>query len=126
MKKITFLLSFCLLSFISVKAQDTTKLATTDSLHAYEGKYKFAEGSPVTEVTVVLVEGKLMLKSKMGNAGLEKETGLDQFAIPSYQGTASFYRNEAKKISGIHIDVMGRTLEGEKVDEKVVSTEVLK
>jgi hypothetical protein len=126
MKKISLLLSLTLASCISLKAQDSTKTTNTDSLEVYTGKYKFAEGSPVTEVTVVLEEGKLMLKSKMGNAGLEKETGIDQFAIPSYQGTASFYRNEAKKISGIHIDVMGRTLEGEKVDEKVISTEVLK
>ena len=50
----------------------------------------------------------------MGNAELEKADGIDQFTIPSYQGTASFFRNESKKVSGVHIEVMGRVLDGDK------------
>jgi translation initiation factor 6 (eIF-6) len=118
MKKIAFLLCFKVVGCISLKAQDSTKVLVSDSLQVYVAKYKFGEGSPVAEVTVAIENGKLILKSKMGNAELEKVEGLDQFSIPSYQGTASFFRNEAKKVSGIHIDVMGRSMDGDKVEEK--------
>ena len=107
---------FFVVSILSAKAQDSTKVkAATDSLQVYVGKYKFGEGNPVSEVTVAIENGKLLLKSAMGNAELEKVEGIDQFSIPSYQGTASFFRNEAKQISGIHIEVMGRTLDGDLV-----------
>jgi hypothetical protein len=116
MKKIIMMATVVFMSVLSAKAQDSTSIkAALDSLKMYVGKYKFGEGSPVSQVTVVIENGKLILKSAMGNADLEKAEGVDQFSIPAYQGTTSFYRNEAKKISGIHIDVMGRSLEGELV-----------
>ena len=116
MKKIMTISIMLFLSTLSVKAQDSTSIVanTTDSIGIYLGKYKFGEGSPVTEMTVALENGKLVLKSKMGNAELEKADGIDQFTIPSYQGTASFFRNESKKVSGVHIEVMGRVLDGDK------------
>jgi hypothetical protein len=103
MKKVTLLLSLFIAVCFSLKAQD--------SLQQYVAKYKFPEGSAVTEVTVALENGALMVNSTMGNAALEK-TGTDQFAMPAYNGTVVFTRNEAKKITGIKIDVMNITLEG--------------
>ncbi len=103
MKKVTLLFSLFIAVCFSLKAQD--------SLQQYAAKYKFPEGSAVTEVTVALENGALMVNSAMGNAALEK-TGTDQFAIPAYNGTVLFIRNEAKKITGIKIDVMNISLEG--------------
>jgi hypothetical protein len=114
MKKIITISIALFISALSVKAQDSTFNKAVDSLNIYVGKYTFGEGSPVAEMTVAIENGKLVLKSKMGNAELEKGKGEDQFTIPSYQGSASFFRNEAKKVSGIHIDVMGRSLDGDK------------
>jgi hypothetical protein len=114
MKKIACILSLFLAVSISLQAQDSTKNKAKDSLEIYIGKYKFPEGSPVSEITIVVENGKLIVKSKMGDAELEKAEGIDQFSMPTYQGTASFFRNEAKKVSGIHLDVMGRSLDGDK------------
>lgn len=114
MKKIMTISIVLFLTTLSVKAQDSTVAKVADSISIYVGKYKFGEGSPVAEMTIAIENGKLVLKSKMGDAELEKVEGQDQFSIPSYQGTAAFFRNEAKKVSGIHIEVMGRVLDGDK------------
>lgn len=103
MKKFTLLLSIGIVYCISVKAQD--------SLQHYVAKYKFPQGSMVTEVDVVLDNGVLMVNSTMGNAAIERSTG-DEFTMPSYNGTVVFIRNEAKKITGIKINVMNISLEG--------------
>jgi hypothetical protein len=103
MKKFTLLFSLFIAVCFSLKAQD--------SLQQYVAKYKFPEGSAVTEVTVALENGALMVNSAMGNAALDK-TGADQFTMPAYNGTVVFTRNEAKKITGIKIDVMNISLEG--------------
>ena len=115
MKKLMSISIVLFLATLSLKAQDSTAIKALDSLSIYVGKYSFAEGSPVSELTVAIEEGVLILKSTLGNAALEKGEAIDQFIIPSYQGTAGFYRNEAKKISGIHINAMGRVLDGDKV-----------
>lgn len=103
MKKVTLLLSLFIAVCFSLKAQD--------SLQQYVAKYKFPEGSAVTEVTVALENGSLMVNSSLGNAALEK-TDTDKFTMPAYNGTVVFTRNEAKKITGIKIDVMNISLEG--------------
>jgi hypothetical protein len=109
MKKVTLLFSLLVLAFCGLKAQD--------SLQLYVGKYKFPEGSVVTEISVVLEDGKLSLNSAMGNAALEK-TGEDEFSITQYGGVATFTRNQLKKITGIHIEAMGAILDGTKEETK--------
>jgi hypothetical protein len=109
MKKVTLLLSLFILACCTLKAQD--------SLQLYVGKYKFPEGSVVAEISVILEDGKLSLNSAMGNAALEK-TGEDQFSITQYGGTATFTRNQLKKITGIHIEAMGAILDGNKEETK--------
>jgi hypothetical protein len=103
MKKVTLLLSIFIAICFSLKAQD--------SLQQYVAKYKFPDGSVVTEVTVALENDALMVNSAMGNAALEK-TDTDKFNMPAYNGTVVFTRNEAKKITGIKIEVMNISLEG--------------
>ena len=92
MKKF-FLLLMVLTSFFSVNAQ-------TDTLQQYTGKYKFPDGSPVTEITVSLDSTVLMANSAMVSSELRKTEG-DVFEIVAYGGTATFKRNAENKISGV-------------------------
>ena len=107
MKKMLLSL-FVLCSFISVNAQ-------TDSLQQYTGKYKFPDGSPVTEITVSLDNGMLMASSAMGTTELKLTTTVDVFEIAAYGGTATFRRKEGK-ISGVQITVGDINIEGEKTE----------
>ena len=107
MKKMLLSL-FVLCSFISVNAQ-------TDSLQQYTGKYKFPDGSPVTEITVSLDNGMLMASSAMGTTELKLTTTVDVFEIAAYGGTATFRRKEGK-ISGVQVTVGDINMEGEKTE----------
>jgi hypothetical protein len=109
MKKNILFLSLFISSCLYLKAQD--------SLQQYTARYKFAQGALITEVDVVLDNGILQVSSSMGNALLEKTTA-DQFTIPLYNGTVVFIRNEAKKITGIKIDVMNINLEGTREEKE--------
>jgi hypothetical protein len=109
MKKIFFLLTICFFSGIALYAQD--------SLKQYVGKYKFPEGSVVPEIEVAIENGALVFKSNMGTTSIEKNGG-DEFSIPAYSGTATFTRNEAKKITGLHIEAGGTVLDGSLVESK--------
>jgi hypothetical protein len=112
MKKVTLFLSAFIICSLYVRAQD--------SLQQYVAKYKFPQGSVVQEINVVMENGTLSLNSSMGTAAIEK-IAVDTFAISSYNGTAVFTRNEAKKISGIKIEVMGINLEGVKESKETIS-----
>jgi hypothetical protein len=105
MKKI-FLSIVLIASFVVVKAQDST-------LQEYTGKYKFPDGSIVTEIAVTLENGILNSNSSAGNSVLEK-LGTDSFSVVSFQGTAIFKRDDNKKIIGVVVDAMGYHLEGTK------------
>ncbi|MBL0144500.1 MAG: hypothetical protein IPP48_00710 [Chitinophagaceae bacterium] len=109
MKKITVLVALCIFSGVALYAQD--------SLKQYVAKYKFPEGSAVTEIEVVIENGGLVFQSSLGNTAVEK-TGTDEFSIPAYNGTAFFTRNEAKKITGLHIEAQGTVLDGTIVEPK--------
>ena len=84
---------------------------TDTTLSQFTGKYKFPEGSPVNEITVNYENGALSMVSSVGTSPLEKQ-GEDVFTITQFQGTATFKRNEAKKIIGVSINAMGYSLEG--------------
>jgi hypothetical protein len=109
MKKITLLVLFVTAFTFYLRAQD--------SLQTFVGKYKFPEGSMVTDVTIALENNVLMLNSERGNAQLDRIAS-DTFAITAFNGTVVFKRNEAKKVTGITIDVMGITLEGNKEEKE--------
>ena len=107
MKKL-FLSFFVLFGFIAVNAQ-------TDSLQQYTGKFKFPDGSPVTEITVALDNGLLMASSAMGTTELKATSTVDVFEIAAYGGTATFRRKEGK-ISGVQVTVGDINMEGEKTE----------
>ncbi|MEO5682276.1 MAG: hypothetical protein ABIQ88_06520 [Chitinophagaceae bacterium] len=103
--KMIFLLLACIIS-MAVNAQDSTYKELV-------GKYKFPSGSVVEEVLVTLENGAINMNSTAGISLLEKIKG-DTFNIISFNGIAVFTRNEAKKITGVHIDASGYVLDGVK------------
>ncbi|MFM9903375.1 MAG: hypothetical protein ACKVQJ_02255 [Pyrinomonadaceae bacterium] len=91
-------------------------IAQTDSLQEYTGKYKFPDGSPVTEIGVVLENGVLTATSAMGNSELKKTDTKDVFDLVAYGGTARFNRNAEGKITTLLIQVQDITMEGTKTE----------
>lgn len=113
MKKI-FLSLFVVLSFLAAQAQ-------TDSLQEYTDKYKFPEGSPVTEVGVIVENGILTATSAMGNSELKKTDTKDMYEIVSFGGTATFKRNGESKITSLLIQAQDVTMEGTKTEGVYIS-----
>ena len=112
MKKF-FLFLIMSISFLTVNAQ-------TDSLNQYTGKYKFPDGSVVTEIIVTLDSTGLIANSAMGSSELKRTEG-DVFEILAYGGIATFKRNAENKISGVHIQVGDIDMEGTKTEEAPLS-----
>ena len=109
MKKTTILLTVFIVSCLSLKAED--------SLQQYAAKYKFPQGSAITEVNVVFENGTLHLNSSLGTTSLET-TGEDKFYMPANSGTIVFVRNEAKKITGIKFDVQNISVDGNREEKE--------
>lgn len=104
-----FLTFFVLLVFSAVNAQ-------TDSLQQYTGKYMFPEGSPVTEIGVVLENGLLTATSAMGNSELKNTATKDVFEVVAYGGIATFKRSTEGKVNGVQIQVQDINMEGTKTE----------
>ena len=90
--------------------------AQTDSLEQYTGKYKFPDGSPVTEIGIVIENGSLMATSAMGNSEFRRTDTRDVFEVVAYAGTATFRRNDQNKVVGVLIQVQDITMEGSKAE----------
>lgn len=104
MKRMTFLMAFLLTAGLA--------FAQADSLQEYTGKYKFPDGSPVTEIGVVLDNGVLTATSVMGNSELRKTESKDVFTIVAYNGTAVFKRADDGKIRTLRVQVQDVDMEG--------------
>lgn len=103
MKKLFF--AFTLLVGFSANAQ-------TDSLDQYVGKFRFPDGSPVSEISVVLENGILTGTSAMGNSEFRKTDTKDVFDVVAYSGTATFRRGEDGKVKMLRIQVQDIDMEG--------------
>ena len=112
MKKI-FLSFFIVLGFLTVNAQ-------TDSLQQYTGKFKFPDGSPVTEITLTVENGLLMAGSAMGSTEFKPTSTVDVFEIVAYGGTATFKKKEGK-VTSLQIQVADVNMEGEKTEGVVLN-----
>ncbi len=106
MKKI-MLIALAVLGFTAARAQ-------TDSLQEYTGKYKFPDGSVVTEVNISVESGVLSASSVMGSTELKKTDTKDVFDIVAYSGVATFKRNTEGKLTGLRIQVQDIDMEGTK------------
>jgi len=100
-------------SFLAANAQ-----ASADtSLQKYTGKYRFPDGSPVTEIVVAVDDnGILTATSAMGTTELKKTETEHVFEVVVYGGTATFKKNEAGKVAGVTIVVGDLTIEGTKAE----------
>jgi Domain of unknown function (DUF3471) len=116
MKKL-LLLAFAVCAFSFVNAQTP---APADTLKEYTGKYKFPDGSPFSEVTVSLENGVLTASSAAGSSELKRREG-DVFDVVAYGGTATFKRNDSKKIVKLQVVVNDLDIEGEKAEEGKLS-----
>lgn len=91
--------------------------AQTDSLQGYLGKYKFPDGSPVSEIGVVIESGMLTATSVMGNSELRATGDKDIFEIVAYAGTATFRRGDDGKVSHMRVQVQDIDMEGVKLSD---------
>ncbi len=110
MKKILLSL-LVIVSFLGANAQaDTT-------LQKFTGKYKFPDGSPVTEVTVAVdKEGTLTASSAMGTTELKKTDTENVFEVVAYSGLATFKKNAEGKVVSVQIVVGDLNIEGTKAE----------
>lgn len=104
---------FALNLFFVLYSQEAPK---KDSLQEYTGKYKFPEGSEVTEIKVVVENGVLWANSDKGNSELKK-IEKDVFEVVTYTGTATFKRDENGKVNRLYIEVGDLKMEGTKSEE---------
>jgi len=93
-------------AFLTVNAQ-------TGPLNDYIGKYVFAEGSPVAEVSLTIEDSSLVINSAMGSTPLEKK-GVDSFYLATYDALVIFNRADGKTVASISIFVQGMELMGKK------------
>jgi hypothetical protein len=106
MRKLCFLTLILIGAFVSVNAQ-------TSPLNDYLGKYVFAEGSPVAEVSLTIEDSSLVINSAMGSTPLEKK-GVDSFYLATYDALVIFKRKDGKMVESISIMVQGMELVGKK------------
>jgi hypothetical protein len=106
MKKVLFLAVLCMSAIFTVNAQESP-------LKAYVGKYVFAAGSPVAEVTVTVEDTALMINSAMGSTPIEKK-GVDTFYLAQYDASVIFKRGADKSVIELSIMVQGMELVGKK------------
>ncbi len=112
MKKLLLLL-FAMSGAHILSAQQAPK---TDPFTEYIGKYKFPEGSEVTEIRIVVENGALWAKSDKGDSEL-KRIEKDTFEVVTYTGTATFKRDEKGKVNGLHIAVGDLIMDGTRTEE---------
>lgn len=106
MRKLCFLTLILMGAFLSVNAQQ-------GPLNDYLGKYVFAEGSPVAEVSLTVQDSSLVINSAMGSTMLEKK-GVDSFYLATYDALVIFKRKDGKAVETISIFVQGMELVGKR------------
>jgi hypothetical protein len=106
MRKLCFMTLILMSAFLSVNAQQ-------GPLTDYLGKYVFAEGSPVAEVSLTVEDSTLVINSAMGSTQLEKK-GVDSFYLATYDALVIFKRKDGKSVESVSIFVQGMELVGRK------------
>lgn len=106
MKKLVLLLVVTLGFMTIVNAQSAP-------FKDYVGKYIFAAGSPVAEVTMTAEDSTLVINSAMGSTTLEKK-GVDTFYLAAYDALVIFKRSADKNVESVSIAVQGMDLVGKK------------
>lgn len=89
--------------------------AQVDSLQEYTGKYKFAEGSPVSTAVISIQNNMLYVDAEAGASPMTKISA-DVFSVDAFNGVCTFLRNTDKKVVGCKVEVEDMILEGTKTD----------
>jgi len=108
MNKFAILFTVFITSCLVTKAGET--------LEEYAAKYKFPQGSIISEASVVFENGTLHLNSSLGTTSLEI-TGDDKFYMPANSGTVMFIRNGAKRITGMKFDLQNISVDGNREEK---------
>jgi len=95
--------------------------AQSSPLKDYLGKYVFAAGSPVAEVSLTIEDTALVINSAMGSVPLEKK-GTDTFYLAAYDAFVIFKRAANKNVESVSISVQGMELVGTKEGASSVGT----
>jgi mannitol-specific phosphotransferase system IIBC component len=103
-----------LLSLLVVISFSAANAQQDSALQKYTGKYKFPDGSPVTEINFTVENGVLMGSSAMGSSEFKKTDTEHVFEIVAYGGTATFKKNGDGKITNVQILVGDINMEGTK------------
>jgi hypothetical protein len=106
MKKLILFFSLCMGIVLTVSAQESP-------LKAYVGKYTFAPGSPVAEVTISIEDTTLVVNSAMGTTVIEKKA-TDTFYLSQYDANVVFKRGADNAVVEVAILVQGMELVGKK------------
>ncbi len=114
MKKTLLLAVLFMGVMMTVNAQESP-------LKAYIGKYTFAAGSPVAEVTITLEDTALIVNSAMGSTAIEKK-GTDTFYLAQYDASVVFKRDASNAVTEVAIMVQGMELVGKKEAVPAVAT----
>ena len=101
------------LSILVILGFMTVVNAQTSPLKDYVGKYVFAAGSPVAEVTITAEDSAIVINSAMGSTPLEKK-GVDTFYLAQYDALVIFKRTADKSVESVSIAVQGMELVGKK------------
>ncbi len=110
MKRTFFLLALIITATFVVNAQQDS------TLKQFTGHFIFPAGSLAPDAKVSLDSSSMTISSAIGTATLVKLEG-DVFNIVEYNGTATFLRNKAGKIAGIHVVVADLDLTGTKEEQ---------
>jgi hypothetical protein len=102
-----------ILSLVVILGFMTVVNAQTSPFKDYVGKYVFAAGSPVPEVTLTEEKDALVINSAMGSTPLEKK-GVDTFYLAAYDALVIFKRSADKGVESVSIAVQGMELVGTK------------
>jgi mannitol-specific phosphotransferase system IIBC component len=105
-----------LLSLLVVISFSAANAQQDSALQKYTGKYKFPDGSPVTEINFTVENGVLMGSSAMGSSEFKKTDTEHVFEIVAYGGTATFKKNGDGKITSVQILVGDVNMEGTKAE----------
>jgi hypothetical protein len=99
---------------LKVQGSELKGVKEGDAKSEYLGKYKFANDSALSSMTVSLKDGELFGETEQGSAALKTTAKKDVFSVVGYDGSAEFIRDSAGKVSKVILKVQAMVLNGEK------------
>ncbi len=99
---------------LKVQGSELKGVKEGDAKSEYLGKYKFADDSALSSMTVSLKDGELFGETDQGSAALKTTAKKDLFSVVGYDGSAEFIRDSAGKVSKVILKVQDMLLNGEK------------